>query len=134
MIGSVIAYIAVLGLAVIRVSSRRPKKWPERSYYVLKNNPTLRTQMWRDMQTALPYIDRYVLYLAREDALDVLAMSRESVLEDIERFGLDGAFAIGVAPDFELVSHANGDVVLSFIGGSVAHTWHCEELSGWRHW
>ena len=90
--------------------------------------------MWRDVQTPLPYVDRYVHYLAREDALDVLAISRESVLECIERFGLEGALAIRLAPDFELVSYANGDVVLSFIGGAVAHTWRCEELFGGRHW
>ena len=41
------------------------------------------------MQAALPYIDRYVLYLVRENALDVLALSTQSVSEDIERFGLE---------------------------------------------
>ena len=85
-------------------------------------------EVWRDMQKALPVIDIYVRFLAREDTLHTLARSREGVANAIERAGLDGAYAVEVAPAFELVRHADGDVTLSFIGGSVVHTWYADEL------
>lgn len=116
--------LAVVGfLAVVANSLRRP------FHAELENRETERhVEVWRDMREALPVIDIYVRFLAREDALHTLARSREAVANAIERAGLDGAYAVEVAPAFKLVRHADGDVTLSFIGGSVVHTWYADEL------
>ena len=54
-----------------------------------------------NMQTALPYIDCYGLYFGPPKMPSLYWLCRGSQHWKIERFGLDGVFAIGVAPDFE---------------------------------
>lgn len=118
--GTVLAVVVVgiLGFSAVAANALRKPFHAE----LEKRETERHVEVWRDMQEALPVIDIYVRFLAREDALYTLARSREGVANAIERAGLDGAYAVEVAPAFKLFRHADGDVTLSFIGGSVVHT------------
>ena len=120
---SLTTMVSVLGFAALATALIEPL------HIQLDNRETERhIKVWRDMQKALPVIDSYVRFLAREDSLHMLARSREGVANAIRRAGLDGAHVVEAAPAFELLMHVVGDVTLSFIGGSVVHTWHADEL------